>query len=213
MNRIGQYIIADRYNHRIQVLDPSGRFLRAFGSQGSGDGKFNYPWGLTTDALGFIYVCDKENHRVQVFQSDGTFVGKFGSMGSGEGQLEHPHYIAVSNTNRVIVSDSNNHRVQVFDVNGKVLNTFGSEGSEEVSRIKDGQLWTGGDSNVIVLLSIFRDNSSSHAVSLSMTRVTFVWPIRVTTVFRSLTLTAVSCAPLAAGDRMTQSSRVWKESG
>lgn len=66
VNRIGQYIIADRYNHRIQVLDPSGRFLRAFGSQGSADGRFNYPWGITTDALGFIYVCDKENHRVQV---------------------------------------------------------------------------------------------------------------------------------------------------
>lgn len=50
----------------IQVFDPQGRFLRAFGSQGTGDGKFNYPWGITTDALGFIYVCDKENHRVQV---------------------------------------------------------------------------------------------------------------------------------------------------
>lgn len=69
VNRIGQYIIADRYNHRIQVLDPSGRFLRAFGTQGTTDGKFNYPWGVTTDALGFIYVCDKENHRVQVKKS------------------------------------------------------------------------------------------------------------------------------------------------
>ena len=109
--------------------------------QGSDNGKFNYPWGICTDSLGFIYVCDKENHRIQVslpltgasqyliilcpshkgehlfsaqvFQSDGTFVAKFGSMGSKPGQLEHPHYIAVSNTNRVIVSDSNNHRLQV----------------------------------------------------------------------------------------------------
>ena len=52
--------------YTFQVMDPSGRFLRAFGSQGTSDGKFNYPWGVTTDALGFIYVCDKENHRVQV---------------------------------------------------------------------------------------------------------------------------------------------------
>jgi tripartite motif-containing protein 71 len=41
------------------VFDPSGRFLRVFGSQGTTDGKFSYPWGVTTDALGFIYVCDK----------------------------------------------------------------------------------------------------------------------------------------------------------
>jgi tripartite motif-containing protein 71 len=109
INRIGQFIIADRYNHRIQVFDPAGklslislieknffliqknfnlgRFLRTFGSQGTTDGKFNYPWGITTDSMGFIYVCDKENHRIQVFQSDGTFVGKFGQLGNGEGQL------------------------------------------------------------------------------------------------------------------------------
>lgn len=49
------------------MLDPQGRFLRSFGTQGIADGKFNYPWGVTTDALGFIYVCDKENHRVQVY--------------------------------------------------------------------------------------------------------------------------------------------------
>lgn len=48
------------------MFDPAGRFLRTFGSQGTADGRFNYPWGITTDALGFIYVCDKENHRVQV---------------------------------------------------------------------------------------------------------------------------------------------------
>ena len=122
VNRIGQFIIADRYNHRIQIFDPSGHFLRTFGSQGSTDGKFNYPWGICTDSLGFIYVCDKENHRIQVslsltgasqsliilcpphkgehllsaqvFQSDGTFVAKFGSMGSKPGQLEHPLTLA-----------------------------------------------------------------------------------------------------------------------
>lgn len=54
------------YKKKKKVLDPSGRFLRSFGSQGSSDGRFNYPWGITTDALGFIYVCDKENHRIQV---------------------------------------------------------------------------------------------------------------------------------------------------
>ncbi|KAF0303942.1 RING finger protein nhl-1 [Amphibalanus amphitrite] len=137
VNRIGQFIISDsyisfqRYNHRIQIFDPSGRFLRSFGQNGTMEGRFNYPWGVTTDALGFIYVCDKENHRVQVFQSDGTFVGAIGSEGHTPGQLAHPHYIAVSATNRVVVTDSNNHRVQVFDVNGKCLNTFGGEGGEE----------------------------------------------------------------------------------
>ena len=60
------YVYACRYNHRVQIFDPNGNFLRSFGCQGTGDGKFSYPWGITTDPLGFIYVCDKENHRVQV---------------------------------------------------------------------------------------------------------------------------------------------------
>lgn len=68
-NKKKPFCLYRRYNHRIQVLDPAGRFLRAFGSQGTADGKFNYPWGITTDALGFIYVCDKENHRIQVWHS------------------------------------------------------------------------------------------------------------------------------------------------
>ena len=90
---VEEYIwIYSRYNHRIQIFDPSGHFLRTFGSQvtieasglysrhltvfnyhiwdnhfqGSDNGKFNYPWGICTDSLGFIYVCDKENHRIQV---------------------------------------------------------------------------------------------------------------------------------------------------
>lgn len=50
------------------MFDPSGRFLRVFGSQGTSDGKFSYPWGVTTDALGFIYVCDKviDNSAIKI---------------------------------------------------------------------------------------------------------------------------------------------------
>ena len=42
------------------------------------EGRFNYPWGVTTDALGFIYVCDKENHRVQVLHELSTSRGCHG---------------------------------------------------------------------------------------------------------------------------------------
>lgn len=125
VNRLGHYIVSDRYNHRIQIFDSQGRFMRMFGSEGRSDGKFSYPWGIATDQLNFIYVCDKDNNRIQIFQSDGTFVGKFGTLGNLGGNLEHPHYIAVSNTNRIIVSDTNNHRVQVFDINGRPIFIIG----------------------------------------------------------------------------------------
>jgi len=53
--------------HLKTVFDPSGRFLRAFGSQGEAPGKFSYPLGVTTDALNFIYVC--EEARIQVYSA------------------------------------------------------------------------------------------------------------------------------------------------
>ncbi|KAF4518139.1 hypothetical protein B566_EDAN008841 [Ephemera danica] len=124
-------VVADSSNHRVQVFDTNGIFVKEFGSYGSAEGEFDCLAGVAVNRIGQFIIADRYNHRIQVFQSDGTFVGKFGSAGSKPGQLEHPHYIAVSNTNRVIVSDSNNHRIQIFDVNGRVLTTFGTEGSEE----------------------------------------------------------------------------------
>ncbi|KAL1138212.1 hypothetical protein AAG570_009903 [Ranatra chinensis] len=124
-------VVADSSNHRVQVFDSNGIFLKEFGGYGNGEGEFDCLAGVAVNRIGQFIIADRYNHRIQVFQSDGTFVGKFGSHGSKVGQLDHPHYIAVSNTNRVIVSDSNNHRIQIFDVNGRVLSSFGQEGSEE----------------------------------------------------------------------------------
>ena len=47
-----------------------------FGSRGSGDGQFHYPWDLTLDDDGNIYVADHYNHRVQKFDSSGNFLAK-----------------------------------------------------------------------------------------------------------------------------------------
>eukprot|EP01121_Diplochlamys_sp_Union-15-3_P010468 TRINITY_DN2939_c0_g1_i6.p1 TRINITY_DN2939_c0_g1~~TRINITY_DN2939_c0_g1_i6.p1 ORF type:complete len:105 (-),score=17.68 TRINITY_DN2939_c0_g1_i6:207-521(-) len=45
-------IVADmsnHRNHRIQVLDQSGKMLNKIGSEGSGDGQFNQPNGVAID--------------------------------------------------------------------------------------------------------------------------------------------------------------------
>lgn len=66
-NRVSKnLVVSDRYNHRMQLFDLDGNFVRLFGGPGKENGKFNNPWGVAIDALGMIYVCDKDNHRVQV---------------------------------------------------------------------------------------------------------------------------------------------------
>jgi tripartite motif-containing protein 71 len=60
--------VADSNNHRIQVFDAAGNFLRKFGSPGTGDGQLLIPFGVATDAAGrVVYVTDSFNHRIQKF--------------------------------------------------------------------------------------------------------------------------------------------------
>ena len=57
----------DEKNHRVQVVDLSGRFVTKFGSEGSERGEFKCPVSTTYLSDGRIVVCDKENNRIQVF--------------------------------------------------------------------------------------------------------------------------------------------------
>lgn len=108
----------DCNNNRVQVFRASdSTFPRNFGSQGSKDGQFNEPKGITIDSTtDTLFVMDYNNHRVQVFRaSDGTFLRKFGSQGSGDGQFNGPNDVEIdSTTDTLFISDIHNHRVQVF---------------------------------------------------------------------------------------------------
>ena len=78
-------MVADTNNHRIQIFDEKGNFLRAFGSSGNGDGQPNAPHGVVVDQQGNYVIADLKNHRIQIFNSNGQFVRKFGSKGEGNG--------------------------------------------------------------------------------------------------------------------------------
>ena len=44
-----EILIADCVNHRVQVFDSNGTFLRSFGHKGKNAGEFNRPFGIATD--------------------------------------------------------------------------------------------------------------------------------------------------------------------
>ena len=60
-------MVCDEENHRVQVLDLSGRFVTKFGCEGSGKGEVKWPVSTAPLSDGRIVVCDKENNRIQVF--------------------------------------------------------------------------------------------------------------------------------------------------
>jgi len=83
----GQLYVADRGNNRVQVFDAKGKFIREFGSFGTGPGQLDTPTFIAVGENGTSYVLDSGNHRVAVFDELGVFKNSFGSQGRGEGQF------------------------------------------------------------------------------------------------------------------------------
>jgi len=119
----------DSKNNRIQKFTKDGQFLAKWGSEGSGDGEFNLPWGIDIEANGDVYVADWRNDRIQRFSPDGRFLMKFGSTGMGDGEFNRPSGVAVDKEGIIYVADWGNDRVQVFDAEGRFITKMTGDGT------------------------------------------------------------------------------------
>lgn len=113
----GSFYVADNGNFRIQHFDPQRRFIRSFGTFGSGDGQFLDPWSVRLDADGLVYVSDAIREDVQVYSARGTFIRTVGRGGHGPGQLSFQGD-AVPIGRRLFVADHWNRRVSIFGPGG-----------------------------------------------------------------------------------------------
>jgi tripartite motif-containing protein 71 len=120
---------SDEWTNTISVFDTSGKFIRKWGTTGSGDGELLRPAGLAVEKNGNVIVADSGNNRLQVFTPEGRFVGKCGKAGSGEGELNQPWGVTVDKDGNIYVADWKNHRIQKLDGNGRFLMQIGHYGT------------------------------------------------------------------------------------
>ena len=125
----GQIFIADRYNHRIQVLNNDLTYSHSFGKEGSSPVQFNFPCDVTFDNEGYLYVADT-NPCIKKFTSTGQYISTFSSEGSNPGQTTNPTSIIIDN-NLLYVSEYGNNRISIFDTKGCFIHCFGKRGSGE----------------------------------------------------------------------------------
>jgi len=63
----GLILVCEIGNHHISVFDKDGVFVHSFGSNGSAEGQFSSPYGITISPNNDMYVADHRNKRIQIF--------------------------------------------------------------------------------------------------------------------------------------------------
>ena len=129
VNDKDEIVVADEWNHRVQVFDSNGTFLRSFGHEGVNAGEFNFPFGIAIDRNRNILVSEYGNHRVQIFSREGRHLGLFGGKGSLDNQLLNPRGLSLDSTCNVIVADTGNKLIKIFTPNGRFVMKMGGQGS------------------------------------------------------------------------------------
>lgn len=79
----GNIFVSDGYfDARVVKYDKTGRFIKAVGTQGSGNLQFNTPHSIATDFQGNVYVGDRGNARVQVLDNDLNWKANYSNVGN-----------------------------------------------------------------------------------------------------------------------------------
>ena len=121
----GKVYVSDSGNGRVQVFTPQGRFVRQFGSYGSGKGQFLSPYHLAVDATGNVYVADDQARTLSKFSPAGEVLWTIGNGASSDPDLTglfkftgfdaHGRLVVVNDAvNRVLYIDASGHKVDAF---------------------------------------------------------------------------------------------------
>jgi len=114
LDRSGNLYIADTWNYRVQILDPAGKFIRAFGAQGDRPGEFIRPKGVAVDSEGHVYVADAEFNNFQILTPEGRPLLAVGSLGNDRGQFALIAGLYIDSQDRIYASEMFHGRLQVF---------------------------------------------------------------------------------------------------
>ena len=128
----GNIYVADGYgNARIAKYEPSGKYIKSWGSRGTAPGQFNIVHGIAIDAQGNVYIADEGNRRVQVFDGNGTFKKQFLNVGTPTALCVTPgprQYLYVAHTGDP--DGMEDAAIYKVDLDGKIVGKFGRAGKQ-----------------------------------------------------------------------------------
>ena len=132
----GHLWVADTGDNRVQRCSASA--CEAFGSQGAGEGRFNWPESLSAED-GYVLVADSENNRISVLAEEGgAYIGSFGTDGSVANQMHWPAGVAFRSPSEALVLDSDNDRVTLWTAGDVTTSTqYGYDPDGDLETVTD----------------------------------------------------------------------------
>jgi sugar lactone lactonase YvrE len=139
----GNLYIADRDNHAVRRVDPSGIITTVAGSGERGfagddgpaiDADLSRPQGVAVDGAGNIYISDSDNHRIRKVDPSGVITtiagtGEPGYSGDGgpaiDAMIVDPYMLVVDGTGSLLFSSSGNV-IRKVDTSGIISSVAGT---------------------------------------------------------------------------------------
>ena len=153
----GEIFVADGYgSNHIFKFDKDRKFVKAFGSSGAEEGKFNTCHGIALDTRGekpLLFVCNRNNNRVEHWDLDGNFVKVL------QKDLRMPAAVHIRGDNAVIPELQG--RVTVLDKTGAIAAQVGDnpDGKQRANYGLPADEWQDGITNSPHGASIDKDGN------------------------------------------------------
>jgi hypothetical protein len=146
--------IVDHGNHRIQVFERSGKYLRTIGRRGKGPGDILMPYSLAFDKNSNIVVADGGNLRIQTFDSKGNYLSSFktiyarGAAISVTGRNDIALYCSTNSLN-------NGSLVLFYNTGGKTIKSIGKFHERTRSHLKRESIFFAMDKNDDIYIAYY----------------------------------------------------------
>ena len=120
----GMVYVSDSGNARVQVFTPQGRFVRQFGSLGSGKGQFLRPFFLVVDQAGNVYVEDDQAGIVSKFSPGGKVIWQIGGPSGDPDLVGLQKFTEIDAHGRIVMVNDDLNKVLYVDAGGRKVDAF-----------------------------------------------------------------------------------------